>query len=185
MALPWTPVYPVRTPRLLLRPHTAADLGDLLHFHSDPDVVRYIPWPVRTEDETRFALLAKVAQARVDAEGQWLVLAIELSETGQVIGEVLLKCVSDEGGEGELGYALNAAFHRRGYAFEAAHAMLSLGFAEFGLRRITATLDSRNVASAGLLAKLGMTLETTAHDQPFKGELVTELTYAIDIKDFS
>jgi len=184
MALPWTPVYPIRTPRLLLRPHTPEDLGDLLQFHSDPDVVRYIPWPVRSEDETRFALLAKVAQGRVDAEGQWLVLAIELAETGQVIGEVLLKCADAEGGEGELGYALNAAFQRRGYAFEAAHRMLSLGFAEFGLRRVTATLDARNAASAGLLEKLGMTLDSVAHDRPFKGELVDELTYAIDSKDF-
>ena len=184
MALPWTPAYPVSTERLLLRPHAPADLGDLLKFHSDAEVVRYIPWPVRTEEETRFALLAKVAQTRVDADGQWLVLAIELAETGQVIGEVLLKCVSDENGEGELGYALNAAFHRKGYAFEAAHRMLSLGFAEFGLRRITATLDSRNLASAGLLEKLGMTLDSVAHDRPFKGELVEELTYAIDSKDF-
>ncbi|MET4583903.1 RimJ/RimL family protein N-acetyltransferase [Conyzicola nivalis] len=185
MSLPWTPVYPIVTERLVLRPHTPADLGDLRQFHSDPDVVRYIPWPVRSEEETRVALQARVAQGRVDADGQWLVLAIELAETGQVIGEVLLKCASAEKGEGELGYALNAAFHRRGYAFEAAHRMLSLGFAEFGLGRITATLDARNAASAGLLEKLGMTLDSVARDQPFKGELVDELTYAIDAKDFS
>lgn len=185
MALPWTPVYPVVTERLRLRPHTPDDLDDLLQFHSDPEVVRYIPWPVRSVDETRFALLAKVPQSRVDTEGQWLVLAIELAETGRVIGEVLLKCADEAAEEGELGYALNRAFHRRGYAFEAAHAMLALGFGQFGLRRVTATLDARNDASAALLGRLGMTLVSTAHDRPFKGELVDELTFAIDAGHFS
>jgi len=183
MALPWTPALPISTPRLRLRAHTPDDLGDLQQFHSDPEVVRYLPWPVRSVDETRFALLAKVPQARVDSEGQWLVLAIELASTGQVIGEVVLKCVSET--EGEVGFALHAGFHRAGYGFEAAHAMLSLAFGEFGLHRVTATLDARNAGSAALLLKLGMTPGPVVPDRPFKGERVDEMHFAIDSSDFS
>jgi len=80
VTLPWTPVLPISTPRTRLRAHTPDDLDDLVRFHSDPEVVRYLPWPVRSVDEVRFALLAKVPQHRVDAEGQWLVLAIELAD---------------------------------------------------------------------------------------------------------
>ena len=184
MPLPWTPAFPLRTERLNLRAHTPADLADLFEFHSDPEVVRYIPWPVRTLDETRFALLAKDAQKRVDSEGQWLVLAIEVRETGKVVGEVLLKYSDEEAEQGELGFALHRDFQRQGLGFEAAHAMLALGFREFGLRTITATLDARNAASAGLLEKLGMTLDSVAHDQPFKGELVDELHYALTSERF-
>jgi len=183
VALPWAPVLPIRTGRLLLRAHTPDDLDDLLQFHSDPEVVRYLPWPVRGVDETRFALLAKVPQGRVDAEGQWLVLAIELAETGQVIGEVVLKCVSET--EGEIGFALHSGFHRGGYGYEAAHTMLSLAFGELSLQRVTATLDSRNAASAALLEKLGMTRGELVRDRPFKGGRVDELHYAIDAADFS
>ena len=183
MALPWTPVLPIGTPRLSLRAHTPRDLDDLMQFHSDPEVVRYLPWPIRSVDETRFALLAKVPQGRVDAEGQWLVLAIEHSETGQVIGEVVLKCDSET--QGELGFALHAGFHRKGYGFEAAHTMLSLAFGELALHRVTATLDARNAGSAALLHKLGMTLGPVVPDRPFKGERVDELHYAIDAADFS
>jgi len=189
MALPWTPVLPISTDRLLLRAHTPADLDDLMQYHSDPEVVRYLPWPVRSLDETRFALLAKVPQGRVDAEGQWLVLAMELAEhgpdrqTGQVIGEVVLKCESET--QGELGFALHAGFHRKGYGFEAAHTMLSLAFGELALHRVTATLDARNAGSAALLHKLGMTLGPVVPDRPFKGERVDELHYAIDAADFS
>ena len=189
MALPWAPVLPIRTPRLLLRAHTPDDLDDLLQFHGDAEVVRYLPWPVRGVDETRFALLAKVPQGRVDAEGQWLVLAIELApgaqndSAGQVIGEVVLKCETEL--QGELGFALHAGFHRAGYGFEAAHAMLSLGFGELGLSRITATLDARNAASAALLEKLGMTRTGIVTDQPFKTERVDELHYAIEAAAFA
>ena len=195
MALPWTPALPVSTPRLRLRAHTPDDLDDLMQFHSDPEVVRYLPWPVRSVDETRFALLAKVPQGRVDSEGQWLVLAIELASSGaggpgghggsggQVIGEVVLKCVSET--EGEVGFALHAGFHRAGYGFEAAHAMLALAFGEFGLHRVTATLDARNAGSAALLLKLGMTPGPIVPDRPFKGERVDEMHFAIDSSDFS
>ena len=189
MTLPWTPVLPISTPRLLLRAHTPDDLDDLLQFHSDPEVVRYLPWPVRGVDETRFALLAKVPQGRVDAEGQWLVLAIELAEpaegrqTGQVIGEVVLKCESET--QGELGFALHSGFQRAGYGYEAAHTMLSLAVGELALHRVTATLDGRNVASAALLGQLGMMPGPIGPDRPFKGERVDELHYAIDAADFS
>jgi len=183
MALPWTPALPIRTPRLVLRAHTADDLDDLVQFHSDPEVVRYLPWPIRSVDETRFALNAKLPQGRVDSAGHWLVLAIQLADTGQVIGEVVLKCESET--QGELGFALHAGFHRAGYGFEAAHAVLSLAFGEFGLHRVTATLDARNAGSAALLGKLGMTPGPVVPDRPFKGERVDELHYAMDAADFS
>jgi len=188
MSLPWAPALPIDTRRLRLRAHTADDLDDLVQFHSDPEVVRYLPWPVRTVDETRFALLAKVAQSRVDSEGQWLVLAVELPSQSpgtpnRVVGEVVLKCATET--EGEIGFALHSAFQRGGYGYEAAHAMLSLAFGELGLRRVTATLDSRNAASAALLEKLGMSRGELVRDRPFKGGVVDELHYAIDVADFS
>jgi RimJ/RimL family protein N-acetyltransferase len=185
MTLPWAPEFPVSTARLDLRPHTAADLDDLFAFHSDPEVVRYIPWPVRSLDETRTALDAKLPRHRVDAEGEWLVLAMQLRETGHVIGEVLLRCADAEAGEGELGYALHAGFQRRGYATEAARAMLGLAFGPFGLRRVTAVLDVRNAASAALVEKLGFVRESVATGQVFKGELVDEAHYAISAEAFS
>ena len=183
MSLPWAPALPVATGRLLLRAHTVDDLDDLVQFHADPEVVRYLPWPVRTVDETRFALLAKIPRARVEAEGQWLVLAVELAAARQVIGEVVLKCETET--RGEIGFALHAAFQRGGYGYEAARAMLELAFGEFGLARVTATLDSRNAASAALLEKLGMTRGELLRDRPFKGGLSDELHYAIDRADFS
>jgi RimJ/RimL family protein N-acetyltransferase len=185
MPLPWTPAYPVRTARLDLRPHTPADLDDLFQFHSDPEVVRHIPWPVRTLEETRAALAVKVQRHRVDAAGDWIVLAMEVRATGQVIGEVVLACVDVEAGEGELGFALHSGFQRRGYGSEAARAMLELAFGPFGLRRVTAMLDVRNAASAGLLESLGFERERVDTGREFKGEIVDEAHYALLADDFA
>ncbi|GAB3952965.1 GNAT family protein [Kribbella albertanoniae] len=177
------PTYPLRTERLDLRAHRQDDLDDLLAFHSNPDIVRYVPWPVRDREQTRVALEAKLTQDRLTEEGQWLVLAIELRETGTVIGEVLLKWASEASRQGEIGYALHADYHGKGYASEAAREILRLGFEELGLHRIVAVLDDRNTASAQLLERLGMRREAHLLQALwFKDEWSNELVYAL-LKD--
>jgi RimJ/RimL family protein N-acetyltransferase len=178
--IPWAPEYPVATERLDLRPHRMADLDDLQRYHSDPDVVRYIPWPVRTLDETRAALESRTHQGVVFESGQWLVLAMQVRDTGRVIGEVLLKYDSETDARGELGYAMAADVAGRGYATEAARAMLALAFDDFGLHRVIARLDARNEASARLLRRLGMRQEALfVQDEWFKEEWTDTLVFAM------
>lgn len=184
VTLPWRPEYPVRTGRLLLRPHRSTDLDDLVRYHGDPGVVRYIPWPVRDRAQTAAALESRRAQSEVGGEGQWLVLAIELgpheAEHGRVIGEVLLKLDSEAHGRGELGYAIAADAEGRGYATEAACAVLGLAFGAFGLHRVVARLDARNASSARLLTRLGMRQEAHfVRDEFFKGEWTDTLVFAV------
>jgi RimJ/RimL family protein N-acetyltransferase len=179
------PNYPVRTERLDLRPHRREDLDDLLAFHSDPDVVRYTPWPVRDREQTEATLETKLGQGELTEPGQWLVLAIELRETGTVIGEVLLKWASDTDRQGELGYALNAAYHGRGLAAEAADAMLGLGFDDLGLHRIIAVIVAGNDASVQLATRLGMQQEAHFVDAAFfKGEWIDDLVFALREDDW-
>ena len=169
---------PVETERLLLRAHRMSDLDDLVAFHGDPEVVRFVPWPVRDRAATEETLRVKLTQTELVAHGQWLVLAVELRSTGTVIGEVLLKWASDR--QGEVGFALGGDHHGRGYALEAATAMLRLGFDDLGFHRITAVCIEDNVASARLLTRLGMRQEARLVDNVvFKGEWVTQLVFAM------
>lgn len=174
------PAYPLRTERLELRPHRMDDLDDLYAFHSRPEVVRYTPWPVRDREETRVALEKKLPQGELTEPGQWLVLAIELRESGTVIGEVLLKWASETDRQGEIGFALHTSYQGKGLAAEAAREMLRVGFEELGLHRIVAVLDDRNDASARLLERLGMRREAHFIDAlRFKGEWASEYVYAL------
>jgi RimJ/RimL family protein N-acetyltransferase len=174
--MPWAPELPFLTERLELREHLPTDVDDMLEFHSDPDVVRYVPWPVSTREQVLESLEKRLHAGRVEKPGEWLILAIVQRASDKVIGEVLLKCTSVD--EGELGYALHRGYQGQGIAFEAAEAMLRLGIERFGLRRVTAELDSRNTASARLLERLGFTLHRSFAEE-FKGEQTTALEYEL------
>jgi RimJ/RimL family protein N-acetyltransferase len=184
ITLPWAPELPIRTERMLLRAHEHGDLDDILEYHSDPEVVRYLPWPVRDRALAAEALEPRLRQGRVDAEGDWLVLAMQLagpgSSRGPVIGEVVLKCASIEEDEAELGYAMHRAHHGRGLALEAASALVHLATTEFGVSRLTANLDARNATSSRLLDRLGFTL-VRSYESEFKGELAPGLEYELRV----
>jgi RimJ/RimL family protein N-acetyltransferase len=172
------PEYPIRTERLVLRPYEERDLDDLHAMTSDPDVVRYLYWEVHTEEETRAGLAKRLGQGELTAEGQWLVLAIELD--GRVIGQVVLKWHSVQHRQGELGFTLHPAFQGHGYAREAAEAMLRLAFEGLGLHRVIGACDTRNEPSWQLLARLGMRREAHfVEDEIFKGEYGDQYIYAV------
>ncbi|WP_067176122.1 GNAT family N-acetyltransferase [Microtetraspora niveoalba] len=174
------PSYPIETPRLLLRPFTMDDLDELHSFHSRPDVARYLYWEARTRDETRTALEAKTRQAALSEENDTLSIAVELRETGALIGDLYLFWRSREHRQGEIGFAFHPAHHGRGYATEASGELLRLGFADLGLHRIYARCDSRNTASSRVMERLGMRREAhLVENEIFKGEWSDELVYGM------
>lgn len=168
---------PIETERLLLRTHRAEDLDDLVVFHGDPEVVRFVPWPLRDRAATEETLRVKLDQGELREPGQWLVLAVELRETGRVIGEVLLKWASE--GQGELGFAFARDVQGQGYAAEAADAVLRTAYDELGFHRVSAVVVEGNDASARLLGRLGFRQEARFVDGVhFKGAWATQLVFA-------
>jgi RimJ/RimL family protein N-acetyltransferase len=160
-----------------LRPHLESDLDDLVPFHSDPEVTRYIPWPVRDREQTRVALAARLDKGTADREGDWLILAVVFAEEDRVIGEALLKRESDADRVGELGYVIARSHQGRGLAAEAAQAMLALAFDEFGLERVIARIDEPNLASRRMIDRLGFTLDGPADGEGEDGNVL--LRYSI------
>jgi RimJ/RimL family protein N-acetyltransferase len=174
------PVYPVATERLLLRPLRAGDVDALLAYRSLPDVCRFVPFEPMTRAAVEERLGSLWASTELTDEGQALTLGVELAGTGELIGDVILFWHSREHGGGEVGYLLNPEFAGHGYATEAAHAVLRLGFDDLGLHRIIARIDERNDASAKLAARLGMRQEARlVRNELFKGEWSTELNFAM------
>jgi RimJ/RimL family protein N-acetyltransferase len=174
------PDYPIRTPRLTLRPYRADDFDYLYDIQSRPEVTRYLLFGVRNRDEVRKSLRQRVAATELDDEGGSLILAVVLPETGAVIGDVVLFWRSREHRQGEIGYIFHPDHGGKGYATEAAQVMLRLGFDELGLHRIIGRVDARNTASARVLERLGMRLE--AHfiqNEIVKGEWTDEIVFAM------
>jgi len=178
--LPFTPAGPVRTPRLVLRTFRMDDLDPLLGIHSDPDAVRYVPYPPRDRSAVAQVLKRKVGNTTLTADGDLLELAVVLAEPELLIGDLLLALRSVEHETVEVGYILATGQAGRGYATEAVRALLDLAFETLGARRVIARVDARNARSRALLERLGLRLEAElVENEWFKGELTSEADYAV------
>lgn len=59
----------------------------------------------------------------------------------------------------DIGYSLLEEFEGKGYAFEAAQKVKSIGMDEFGLAKISAIISKENLSSQKLIEKLGLKLK--------------------------
>jgi RimJ/RimL family protein N-acetyltransferase len=174
------PTFPLETERLRLRPFTLADQGDLQAFRCLPAVARYLYTAPLTGEGVRELLIGWCGARGFEADGDKLVLALESKNGGAVIGEVVLILRSAAHRQGELGFILHPDFQGRGLAAEACRPLLKLGFETLGLHRIFGRCDTRNAASARLMARLGLRHEATLRENEFvKGEWVSENVFAL------
>ena len=174
------PSYPVRSERLLLRPLAVGDADAMLAYRGREDVSRYVPFEPMSREDIIERIAGPWARTELTDEGQALTLGAQVSETGELAGDVVLFWHSCAHAGGELGYVFNPLLAGRGYATEAATVMLRLGFEGLGLHRIVARIDERNEPSARLARRLGMRQEARLVDNEFfKGEWTTELDFAM------
>ena len=72
-----------------------------------------------------------------------------------VIGEAGFYSPPDNDGRVEIGYGVVSEHRRRGYAEEAARALISWASAEHGITRFRASISPDNILSLNLIRKLG------------------------------
>ena len=174
------PMYPIRSDRLLLRPLTSHDIDALLAYRGREDVCRYVPFEPMTREGITERLTGQWARTELTGEGQSLTLGAEVSQTGELAGDIVLFWHSEEHAGGEIGYVFNPSLGGRGYATEAVTMMLRLGFEELGMHRIIARIDERNDPSVRLARRVGLRQEARlVENEFFKGVWSTELDFAM------
>jgi RimJ/RimL family protein N-acetyltransferase len=148
----------IATARLLLRPFAPDDapaVERLAGAFEVADGTLTIPHPY--PEGAAAAWIATLAPAW--AAGSLLTLAIaHAGAPHEPLGAVGLH-IRPEHARAELGYWIGLPFWGRGYATEAARALMDHGFATLGLDRIEASHFTRNPASGRVMQKLGMRLE--------------------------
>ncbi|HEV7639603.1 MAG TPA: GNAT family N-acetyltransferase [Gaiellaceae bacterium] len=173
------PAWPLETERLVLRAFEESDLDALYKAHSDVEVARWLYNEPRTLEETRDLLGRKIA-GELLAEDDWVSAAVIERETGNFVGDVALHWVSVEHKTGEIGFIFDPDYQGRGYATDAARALIDFAFDGMGFHRVIGRAEARNVASARVLEKLGMRLEAHfVENEWIKGEWSSELVYAM------
>lgn len=176
----FAPEYPIRTERLLLRPIATADAVAMHVYKSDPDAVRYVPYPPLELADVERRIATTWSNTRFTKEGDAVSLAVEECASGALVGDVVLFWRSENDRSGEVGYIFDPRATGRGYATEAVDALLALGFDGLGLHRIVARLDERNTSSARVAERLGFRREARfVESEWFKDEWTTLLVYAL------
>lgn len=139
----------METERLILRKFNKSDWSDLYEYLSDIDVVKFEPYDALTIYNCK-----REAARRSKNDAFW---AVCLKDTGKLIGNIYLS--KQDFDTWELGYAFNKKFYGKGYATEAAKALVEFVFKEKKARRVIAMCNPLNTPSWKLLERLGLRRE--------------------------
>jgi RimJ/RimL family protein N-acetyltransferase len=141
----------LETKRIILRDFMVEDFYDLHEILGDEEVMKYLEPAydkVKTENFLNDFCINR------NPKGAF---AATLKENGKLIGYILFKPI-DEAEIYEIGWIFNKDYWRKGYAFEICSRLISYGFEDMKLHKISAeTIDKEK--SIPLMEKLGLKLE--------------------------
>jgi RimJ/RimL family protein N-acetyltransferase len=175
-----SPDWPVETTRLTLRPFVDADFEAMHAMRSHPGVVRYLYEEPFSPEQTRDLLARKMGASAWAREGDWLTVAVVERASAVTVGDLSLFWLSERDRTAEIGFIFDPRQQGKGFATEAARALVDWAFGAAGLHRVVGRTEARNVASARVLEKLGMRLEAHfVENEWVKDEWQSEFVYAI------
>ncbi len=164
--------------RLTLRPHHLEDVEALERIYGQAEVARYLtdpPWDSVLAHSTVVGRLAKVS---LGSPAGALALVAEFGD--EVVGSVSIWWTDRDARTAEIGWVFDPAHGGRGLATEAAAAVIRQGFSRYHVRRLVAQMDARNLGSARVAERLGMTREAhLRRDWWNKGEWTDTIVYSL------
>src|ERR1700746_2272380 len=116
----------LHTDRLVLRPYVLSDVADLVRLAGAREVAATtlrIPHPYREQDAIEF-ISSSPAEAETGTSARF---AITLRDSGVLVGGIGLR-IDPPHQHAELGYWIGVPYWGRGYATEAARAVVRYGF---------------------------------------------------------
>ena len=147
------------TERLVLRPVTTDDHAALLAHWTQPDVRRFLfDGAALSAAEVTETIGESVADVAARGYGIWLIelgSGAALAGSAPLVGTAGLRPLEESGLE--IFYSLAPGAWGRGYATEAARAVVEYGLGPLGLPEVLAEVDEGNIASVAVVKRLGMT----------------------------
>jgi ribosomal-protein-alanine N-acetyltransferase len=147
----------LETERLSLRKLSERDAEFILELLNEPSFLRNIgDKGVRNNvDAIQYILAGPIHNYQRYGFGQWLV---ELKDSGVPIGMCGLT-KKDALPDADIGFAFLPRYWSKGYAVEAALAVMAYSSRDLGLRRIVAVVNPDNKGSIRVLEKIGLKFE--------------------------
>lgn len=169
--------YFLTSERLGFRPWSDADVELAVELWGDPEVTRFLGGPFSRE-QARERLSREMATLRSHGVQCWPVF---LLASGEHLGCCGLRPYAPDEKIYELGFHLKMAHWGRGYAREAARAVIGHAFEALGARGLFAGHHPANETSQRLLATLGFRY---THDEPYAPTGLSHPSYRLSVEDF-
>ncbi len=149
---------------------TEADKPSLLKYINDPDIYKYtlkIPYPYKEKDADNWIKFVEESRIKERVLKHWVIK----NENDELIGGIGFHSKYGKySHKDEIGYWLGKPFWNNGIMTDVVNKVCEIGFSEFNLLRIEATVFNRNTASKKVLYKAGFVLEGTLKKFYFKDE---------------
>ena len=148
----------LETERLRLRRFTMEDAQSMFdNWASNPNVTKYLTWLPHDSVETTKLIIADWVKGY--AEGNYYQWAMEIKESGELIGSISVVRINEVVNEVEIGYCIGEKWWRQGYTSEAFKRVITFLFEEVCAKRICAKHDTDNPNSGRVMVKCGLQLE--------------------------
>ena len=144
------------TPRLHLRPWTPDDYAPFRALNADPDVMRFFPACLSAAESDAMADEIIRRFERQKAFGLWVAEEKSSREFTGFVGLNIPSAPFDFSPCPEIGWRLAKRFHVKGYATEAANAVLHHAFMTLTMPEIVAFTAKVNLPSERVMVKTGM-----------------------------
>lgn len=168
----------IQTDRLILRPFKVDDAPHVQRLAGDRAVAEttlLIPHPYPDGAAEQWIGTHEAAFEK----GEGVVFAITGRQDGALLGAISLD-IRPAHQRAEMGYWIGRPYWNRGYATEAAAAMVDYAFNRLELNRIHAEHFSQNLASGRVMDKIGMKREGVFRQHMFRwGRFVDAVLYGI------
>lgn len=169
----------IETERLILRRFEYTDDTAMLKYWiADEKIQSLYSEPVySTKEEVKELLDIYIGSYEKPDYYRWAIID---KACGECIGQIAYFLVDNKNHFAEIEYCIGSEFQCRGYATEAAKAVIAFGFDEINLHKVQICTKTINQPSKRVIEKCGLTYEGTLRDYFFmNGEYVGRHYFSI------
>ena len=166
--------YIFETEHLRVRKYKIEDAESLYKNHSEEEIKKWLP----SETYKNILEAQDAIVFYIDCVNKKIlpyVLAVELKETGELIGDIGVSEVDGKENEIEIGYSICKKYSGKGYATELVNAMTDFAVPTFEISDLYGRVIHGNDASVKVLKKNGfnfITEEFNAEDDPYGNGII-------------
>ncbi len=170
---------PITTRRLHIRDYVAADIPTVLQYVSDSAYWQYQRADAPTAQQLD-TLLKWVISEQGGKPRLAYFLAATRKDTGEIVGEAVLKITSAAERQVEMGFGVAPRFWKQGFGTEIAAAALDAAFSHLKVHRVSAQCSPDNKGSIRVMQKIGMAREGLLRDVHYaRGKWWSTVIYGV------